>query len=216
MPNPSIAKAVASYAGSMNIWETFALFGTRVSPPRLQTHEIQRPKIWERFGSAARLKAGPHPTGGRDSVVTTSEAFEVRSDTGGRRSPLLVRFTETISNWVPEAAPAPWTAAANPVTVRQPTTAIAAMFLAARRLTRSAITAVLLVSISISRLPLSRKLRWCARAAHCTMVNARGQMGGYPIRWYRAPADWHPLAARRHPVYRVALSKRLVSLSISN
>jgi hypothetical protein len=22
------------------------------------------------------------------------------------------------------------------------------------------------------------------------MVNARGQMGGRPIRWYRAPADW--------------------------
>ena len=27
MPNPSIAKAVASYAGIMNIWDTLALFG---------------------------------------------------------------------------------------------------------------------------------------------------------------------------------------------
>ena len=90
MPNPSIAKAVASYAGSMNIWEYLCVVRHASSPPRPQTHEIQRPKIWERFGSAARLKAGSHPIGGRDSVVTTGEAFEVRSDTSGRRSPLLV------------------------------------------------------------------------------------------------------------------------------
>jgi hypothetical protein len=48
------------------------------------------------------------------------------------------------------AAPAPVTAAAKPVTARQPTTLTKAMVFAARRLTRSAETVVLFVSISDS------------------------------------------------------------------
>jgi hypothetical protein len=75
MPNPSIAKAVASYAGSMNIWDTLALFGPRAARALLnnRTHEIQRPNMCERFGSAARLKADSQPIGGRESVVTTGD-----------------------------------------------------------------------------------------------------------------------------------------------
>ena len=116
------------------------------------THEMHRPKICERFGSATRLKAGSHPIGGRDSVVTTGGGtFEVRLGTCGKRSPLWIRSSETMSACLLRAAPAPVTAAAKPVTARQLTTPIRAIFLAARRLTRSAITAVLFVSISDSR-----------------------------------------------------------------
>src|SRR6476660_2672587 len=111
---------------------------------------MQRPKMCERFGSAARLKADSHPIGGRDSVVTTGdEALEARLGTSGRRSPLWVWSTETMLIWVLKAGSAPVTAAAKPTTARQLTTPITAMFLAARRLTRAK-TAVLFVSISDS------------------------------------------------------------------
>jgi hypothetical protein len=91
MPNPSIAIAVGSYAGSMNMGIPFALSGTRSPRCASQTHEIQRPKMCERFGSAARLKADSHPIGGRDSVVTTGdEAFEMCLGTRDKRSPLWV------------------------------------------------------------------------------------------------------------------------------
>src|SRR6516225_11402712 len=63
-----------------------------------QTQEIQRPKICARFGSATRLKAGSHAIGGRDSVVTTGdETVEVCLGPTGKRSPLWVRSTETVS-----------------------------------------------------------------------------------------------------------------------
>ena len=148
MPNPIIAIAAGSYTGNMNIGGTFCF----VRPALVaETHEIQRPKIWERFGSAARLKAGSHPIGGRDSVVTTDdETVEVCLGASGKRLPLWARSTETMSAWVLRAAPAPLTAAAKPVTARKPTTLIAAIFAAARRPTRCAKTAVLFVSISNS------------------------------------------------------------------
>src|ERR1700722_19769194 len=112
---------------------------------------MQRPKICERFGSAARLKTDARPIGGRDRVVTTGDdVFEVCLDTSGRRSPLCVWSTETMLIWVLKAGPAPVTAAAKTTTATQLTTPIAAMFLAARQLTRCAKTAVLFVSISDS------------------------------------------------------------------
>ena len=150
MPNPNMAKAVASYAGSMNIREYLCVvWPTLVAGRASQTHEIQRPKIYERFGSATRLKAGSHPIGGRESVVTTGDGtvgifFEAR----GNRSPLWVRASETMTDRMLEAAPAPCTAAAKPVTARQLTTPTTATFLTARRLTRCAKIAVLFVSIS--------------------------------------------------------------------
>ena len=49
---------------------------------------------------------------------------------------------------MPKDAPAPLTAVASPAAARQPTTPIMAIFLTARRLTRSKITSVLFVSIS--------------------------------------------------------------------
>src|ERR1700731_4923687 len=101
------------------------------------------PAHCERFGTAARLKAGSHPIGGRDSVVTTGdETVEVCLGASGKRLPLLARSTETTSALVLRAAPAPLTAAAKLVTARQPRTPITAMFLAARR----PITAVLFAS----------------------------------------------------------------------
>jgi hypothetical protein len=105
--------AVASYADSMNIREYLCVVRpTLVAGHASQTHEIQRPKIYERFGSATRLKAGSHPIGGRESVVTTGDGtVGIFFGAGGNRSPL----------WV-EAAPAPCTAAAKPVTARQLTT----------------------------------------------------------------------------------------------
>jgi hypothetical protein len=42
---------------------------------------------------------------------------------------------------------------------------------------------VLFVSISDS--PWRGKYDGAHMRLHCTMVNGRGQMGGYPIRWYR-------------------------------
>src|SRR3974390_881843 len=95
MPNPRIAIAAGSYAGNMNIGDTFVSSGLSSWP---KTHEIQRPKICERFGSAARLKAGSHPIGGRDSVVTTGdETVEVCLGAWSKRLPLWVRSTETMS-----------------------------------------------------------------------------------------------------------------------
>ena len=70
----------------MNIGNTFYFVG-----PEHQTQEIQRPKMCERFGSATRLKAGSHPIGGRESVVTTGdETVEVCFEASGSRSPLWV------------------------------------------------------------------------------------------------------------------------------
>ena len=90
MPNPSIAIAVGSYVGSINITDTPCFVPrdelTGVLP---NTYEIQRPKICERLGSTARLKADSHPIGGRDSVVTTDdERVEVCPGASGKRSPL--------------------------------------------------------------------------------------------------------------------------------
>jgi hypothetical protein len=75
MPNPNMAKAVASYAGSMNIGEHLLRSPAyaRRGPLHKQIHEIQRPNMCERFGSAARLKAGSQPIGARESVVTTDD-----------------------------------------------------------------------------------------------------------------------------------------------
>ena len=92
MPNPSIAKAVASYAGSMNIREyLYVVRPTLVADRASQAHEMQRPKMCERFGSAARLKAGSHPIGGRESVVTIGDkTVEAGFEATGSRSPLRV------------------------------------------------------------------------------------------------------------------------------
>jgi hypothetical protein len=92
MPNPSIAIAVASYAGSMNIREYLCVVRhTLVAGRTSQTYEIQRPKMCERFGSATRLKAGSHPIGGRESVVTTGDGtVGVCFEASGSRSPLWV------------------------------------------------------------------------------------------------------------------------------
>jgi hypothetical protein len=148
-----------------------------------KSHEIQRPKICERFGSAARLKAGSHPISGRDSVVTTGDGtVEVCLGTSCKRSPLWLRSTDTMSAWALRAAPAPVTAVASPVRARQPTTPITAIFLAARRLTRSETKSVLFVSISdtpldgetrasclITRPPSLCSLAFCLeqKSSHC-------------------------------------------------
>jgi hypothetical protein len=92
LPNPNIAKAVASYAGSMNIREYLCVVRpTLVAGSASQTHEIQRQKIYERFGSATRLKAGSHPIGGNESVVTTGGGtVGIFFGASGNRSPLWV------------------------------------------------------------------------------------------------------------------------------
>ena len=149
MPNPSIAIAVVSYAGSINIGalpsDSRSFIRYARSP---QSHERQRPKTCERFGAATRLKAGSQPIGGRDSVITTGDGTVEGLGASCKRSPLWLRSTETTSAWVPREAPMPLTALASPVTARQPTTPTMAIFLTARRLTRSKITSVLFVSIS--------------------------------------------------------------------
>jgi hypothetical protein len=165
MPNPSIAIAVVSYAGSINIGalpsDSRSCIRYARSP---QSHERQRPKTCERFGSATRLKAGSQPIGGRDSVITTGHGtVKVCLGASCKRSPLWLRSTETTSAWVPREAPMPLTALASPVTARQPTTPVMAIFLTARRRTRSEITPVLFVSNSDSH--LTGKLRWSARPA---------------------------------------------------
>ena len=92
MPNPSIAKAVASYAGSMNIGEYLCVVrSTLVADRASRAHEMQRPKMCARFGSAARLKAGSQPIGGRESVVTIGdETVGAGLEATGSRSPLRV------------------------------------------------------------------------------------------------------------------------------
>ena len=72
-----------------------------------------------RSGSAVRLKADSHPTGGRASVVTAGDAFEVGLGDSDKRSALWVRSTEVMSVWALKAAPAPDSAVTRPATVRQ-------------------------------------------------------------------------------------------------
>jgi len=150
MPNPSIAIAVVSYAGSINIGACLPTADSFIRYARSpQSHERQRPKTCERFGSATRLKAGSQPIGGRDSVITTGDrTVELGLGASCKRSPLWLRSTETVSAWVPREGPTPLTALGSPVTARQPTTPVMAIFLTARRLTRSKIKSVLFVSIS--------------------------------------------------------------------
>ena len=89
MPNPSIAIAVGSYVGSINIADTSCFVPRDELIVCFQTYEIQRPKICERLGSAARLEADLHPIGGRESVVTTGdERVDVCLGASGKRSPL--------------------------------------------------------------------------------------------------------------------------------
>jgi hypothetical protein len=84
---------------------------------------MQRPKICARAGSATRLNAGSHPTGGRDLTATAGgETLEVLFSASGSRSPLFVRLTETAC-CAALAAPGVLTAAGNAATIR--TTAIA-------------------------------------------------------------------------------------------
>jgi hypothetical protein len=151
-----------------NSWRTEEIFTPRLvlsertgaRSPR--SHEIQRPKTRERLGSATRLKAGSQPIGGRGSVVTTGDGtVEVFLGASSKRSPLRLRSTETTSDWVPREATTPTVASL--VTATQPTTPIMAIFLTARRLTRSEMTSVLFVSNST--LPLTGKLGWSARPA---------------------------------------------------
>jgi hypothetical protein len=68
---------------------------SRRRPTTLQTHEMQRPKICARAGSATRLNTGSHPSGGCGLAPTAgNETVELRFS--GNRSPLFVRFTETV------------------------------------------------------------------------------------------------------------------------
>ena len=78
-------------------------------------HEMQRPNMCARAGSALRLNAGSHPIGGRGKVDTAGdEVVEVRLNASGKRSPLLVRTTETVPDCALRASPALATAAAKP------------------------------------------------------------------------------------------------------
>ena len=98
----------------------------------LQTHEIQRPKICARAGSATRLNAGSHPTGGRDLTATAGdETLEVRFSVSGSRSPLFVRLTETACCAV-LAAPGVLTAPGSAPTIRPTAIATAITLLRAR------------------------------------------------------------------------------------
>ena len=105
---------------------------TVLSRGTLQTHEIQRPKICARAGSATRLNAGSHPTGGRDLTATAGdETLEVRFSVSGSRSPLFVRLTETACCAV-LAAPGVLTAAGSAPTIRLTAIATAIALLRAR------------------------------------------------------------------------------------
>jgi hypothetical protein len=64
------------------------------TPRSLTTHEMQRPKICARAGSAARLNAGSHPTGGCALAPPGNEAAEMGFS--GNRSPLFARMTKTL------------------------------------------------------------------------------------------------------------------------
>jgi hypothetical protein len=118
-----------------------------------------------------------------------------------KRSPLWLRSTETTSAWVPREAAMPLTALASPVTARQPTTPVMAIFLTARRLTRSEITPVLFVSNSDT--PLTGKLGWSARPSSIALwLILRKQMVGHPIR----PIRQHRSACQgplKHPEVRI-------------
>jgi hypothetical protein len=71
---------------------------TRQVNDQLLSSLIQRPKMCARSGSAVRLNADSHPTGGFASVVTAGDdAFEVGLGKSDNRSPLWVRSTETTS-----------------------------------------------------------------------------------------------------------------------
>ena len=68
---------------------------SRKRPAILQTHEMQRPKICPRVGSATRLNDGSHPTGGCGLATKAgNETGEVRFS--GNRSALFARLTETV------------------------------------------------------------------------------------------------------------------------
>jgi hypothetical protein len=82
--------------------------------------EAKKPKTLgdARAGSATRLNAGSHPTGGCDLTATAGdETLEVRFSVSGRRSPLFVRLTETACCAV-LAAPGVLTAAGSAPTIR--------------------------------------------------------------------------------------------------
>jgi hypothetical protein len=59
---------------------------------RSSHHEMQRPKICARAGSAERLNAGSYPIGGRRIVVMNGDEVVDVLGAGAKRSPLLVRF----------------------------------------------------------------------------------------------------------------------------
>ena len=54
-------------------WKSRNRAHSRKRPAILQTHEMQRPKICPRVGSATRLNAGSHPTGGCDLTATAGD-----------------------------------------------------------------------------------------------------------------------------------------------
>ena len=98
----------------------------------VQTHEMQRPKICARAGSATRLNAGSHPTGGCNLNATAGdETVEVRFSVSGSRSPLFVRLTETACCAV-LAAPGVLTAPGSAPTIRPTAIATAITLLRAR------------------------------------------------------------------------------------
>ena len=80
------------YAGRKNIQDSFTSSGRLSSWLGCPTHEMQRPKICARAGSATRLNAGSHPTGRRALTATGNETAEVRLSCN--RSPLFARLTE--------------------------------------------------------------------------------------------------------------------------
>src|SRR4249919_2713873 len=93
---------------------------------------MQRPKMCARAGSATRLNAASHPTGGCDLTATAGdETLEVRFSVSGNRSPLFVRLTETAC-CVVLAAPGVFTAAGNAPTIRPTAIATAITLLRAR------------------------------------------------------------------------------------
>jgi hypothetical protein len=94
-------------------------------------HEMQRPKICARAGSAARLNAGSHPIGGRRIVVMNGDEMVDVLGAGAKRSPILVRFTERVSARSLRAAPAVLVAAAKAPAVRHANSASATIFFGA-------------------------------------------------------------------------------------
>ena len=128
MDTPIQVVCCCSLGGSIINREQTVLFAVT----RKQTHEIQRPKICARVGSATRLNAGSHPTGGRDLTATAGdETLEVRFSVSGSRSPLFVRLTETACCAV-LAAPGVLTAPGSAPTIRPTAIATAITLLRAR------------------------------------------------------------------------------------